>query len=45
MADISKMCSGKARVLKCFWPGFTETSPARRRMLDSLNYGWQPDCV
>ena len=43
--DRSKICSGKAHVLKCFGPGFIETSPARRRMIDSLSVVLHPDFV
>ena len=39
MTDRSKICSDKAHVLEYFGPGFIETSPAKRRMINSLIYG------
>ena len=46
MTDILKISSGKAHVFfNVFGPGFIAPSPARRRMIDRLNDGLQPDVV
>ena len=44
MMGRSKICSGKAR-FEMFLVQDLLTSPARRRMTDSLNDGLQPDFV
>ena len=43
MMDISKICSSEAYVF--FMVLVLEASPARRRMIDSLNDGLQPGFV